>query len=500
MMFDEVFEVAADTDAVAALFSDVPTVSACVPGLEELEQVGPDHYRAGLRLRVGPIGVRFSGDLRMDDTGAPDRFVARGGGADERTGSEVQVTFTGDLEPLASDRTRVRAHADVALRGRLGQFGTGVIEATGRQLLAEFVSCLNATLTSVDGANVTPAQPPTLWRVLLRAAGTWLRGKVRRLRRHRPTPPAAPLGGDGRTAPPAPPAPPVATPQARRGPVFVEPASVDEASRLLAADEDAKLIAGGTAVVLMMQQGLIAPGLLVSLGRIDALRSITRTDGAVRIAGGTTLAEVAASPVVRATLPSLAYGCSRVGNVRIRNVATLGGNLAEADYASDPPAVLASLGATVTARGASGDRMIAVGDLITGFYETSLAHDEVITEIVVPVADGDRRTTYRKYISRSSEDRPCVGVAARADLTGSAVDRLEVVVGAVAPVLQRLPHVTADVAGRALDHEAIAHVSRGYAQGIDPMSDARGSAWYRRRMVEVFVRRALEGLRTGVHQ
>jgi carbon-monoxide dehydrogenase medium subunit len=278
--------------------------------------------------------------------------------------------------------------------------------------------------------------------------------------------------------------------------VFIEASSVDDACRLLGEDPDgAKAISGGTAVVLMLQQGLIRPRRLVSLGGITSLRALEHDDGSVRIGAGTTLAEVAASRPVRERLPALAYACHRVGNVRIRNVATLGGNLAEADYASDPPAMLASLGATCTVRGTRGTRTVAVSDLITGFYETVLEPDELITEVLVPTPSGDRRSAYQKYISRSSEDRPCVGVAACADFTAATVTGLDVVVGAVAPVLQRLPDVTAQVVGRPLDDEAIVHVSQGYAQGIEPMSDARGSAWYRRRMIEVFVRRALIDLR-----
>jgi carbon-monoxide dehydrogenase medium subunit len=489
MIFDETFEVAAGRQVVAALFSDVGAVSRCVPGIEDLEQVGDDRYRATLSLRVGPIAARFSGDLEMDDSQSPERFSATGSGADARTGSQVEVTFTGDLEPLTPGRTRVRAHVDVAIRGRLGQFGTGIIHATGQQLLGEFVRCLNATVTSADGRAAAAA--PSLWRVLVRGAGAWLRERVRRLRRRTapatPQPRPDPTGGAS---------PPAAVPagSSASGPVFVEPRTVEEACAALDAMAGAKLISGGTAVVLMMRQGLIRPDVLVSLGRVGDLRSIASDDGMVRIGGGTTLTEVAASAQVRSRLPSLAYACHRVGNVRIRNVATLGGNLAEADYASDPPAVLASLGATCTARSASGSRSIAVSDLITGFYETSLEHGEVITEIQVPAPAGDRRVGYQKYISRSSEDRPCVGVAARADFDGQAVAALDVVVGAVAPVLQRLPAVTAVTIGRPLDGEAIAHVARAYAEGIEPMSDARGSAWYRRRMIEVFVRRALVSL------
>lgn len=277
--------------------------------------------------------------------------------------------------------------------------------------------------------------------------------------------------------------------------VFAEPTSTEEACRLLAADPwGAKAVSGGTAVVLMMRQGLIAPESLVSLSRIPGLRGIRQTGGALRIGAGTTLAEVATSAAVRAGAPSLAHACSVVGNPRIRNTATLGGNLAEADYASDPPATLASLGATCQVVGPSGQRVVAVADLITGFYETVLDHAELVTHVDVPVPIGDRVAVYLKYRSRSSEDRACVGVAARADLVDGCVTELDVVLAAVASTLQRVPEVLARSVGGILDADLAHEVARGYAEATEPMDDARGSSWYRERMIEVFVRRALEEL------
>lgn len=275
---------------------------------------------------------------------------------------------------------------------------------------------------------------------------------------------------------------------------FAEPTSVEEAWRLLDADPwGTKAISGGTAVVLMMRQGLIAPDSLVSLSRIPDLRGIEQADGVIRIGAATTLAEVAASDPVRSAAPSLASACSVVGNPRVRNVASLGGNLAEADYASDPPATLASLGARCTVVGPSGTRTVDVADLITGFYQTVLDHAELITSIEVPLAAaGTRRAVYLKYRSRSSEDRACVGVAARADVVDGQVADLDVVVAAVASTLQRVPAALAPAVGTTLDDAVVRQVARGYAEAIDPMDDARGSAWYRRRTIEVFVRRALE--------
>lgn len=277
---------------------------------------------------------------------------------------------------------------------------------------------------------------------------------------------------------------------------FLEPANVEEACLALAADEwGAKAVAGGTALVLMMRQGLIEPTSLVSLRGIDGLEGVRRDEKRLWIGPLTTLHKIGTSAEVKAATPSLAFACRQVGNVRIRNVATIGGNLGEADYASDPPTVLASLDAECSVEGPTGSRSVRVRDLITGFLTTSLAPGEIITGVSIPLSPGiDRRLTYQKYVSRSSEDRPCVGVAAAANFQGAELTRLSVVVGAVAPVPQRLDDVTLQAVGGRLAQADRDSIARAYAEAIDPLEDARGSAWYRRRMIEVFVRRALESL------
>lgn len=278
---------------------------------------------------------------------------------------------------------------------------------------------------------------------------------------------------------------------------MVRPRTVEEACELLAQDPwGAKAISGGTAVVLMMQQGLVSPDVLVDIRDLPGLRGIEASEESVRIGANTTLAEVAGSPRIRTLLPSLAHACGVVGNPRIRNSATLGGNVAEADYASDPPATLASLGARVHVAGPGGARVLSVPDVITGFFETSLEAGELITHLDVPVGGQRRGAVYLKYRSRSSEDRACVGVAARVDFAdGALVHDLDVVVAAVAPRLQRAPEALGAVIGHTLSAPAIEAIAVSYSEAFDPMEDARGSAWYRRRMIQVFVRRALEVVR-----
>ncbi len=275
-----------------------------------------------------------------------------------------------------------------------------------------------------------------------------------------------------------------------------QPTALEDLVATLADAEDTKIISGGTALVLMMQQGLVFPEQLVSTQRIAALHGVVVHNDRITIGATTTLREVAKDPSIQHALPALAHACEVVGNVRIRNVATLGGNLAEADYASDPPATLVALGATVEILGPAGTRTSSVEDLLTGFYSTSLESAEVITAIEIPTSDPPLRQVYLKYRSRSSEDRPCVGVAACLRLAGdgTTVEELRVAVGAAAATPQRFPELEEIALGGSLDATTIAGIADGYAEAIEALDDLRGSEWYRRQMTRVFVARALTAL------
>ncbi len=277
---------------------------------------------------------------------------------------------------------------------------------------------------------------------------------------------------------------------------FVEPATVAEASAILRAEPDSKVISGGTAVVLMLRQRLIDPSILVSLSQIPGLARMSLVDKWLRIGALTSLQDIAEGAESRMYASGLADACGHVGNVRVRNRATIGGNVAEADYASDPPAVLVSLGARVCAETADAPpRHIPAADFFADYYTTTLATDEIVTSVEIPIVTG-RRSVYQKFRSRSSEDRPCVGVAASACFNASGlVSALEVVVGAVAATPQRLsPSVTQSVIGSRLGGDVIATIAAEASRAIKPIGDARGSSWYRSQIIEVMVRSALSGL------
>lgn len=280
---------------------------------------------------------------------------------------------------------------------------------------------------------------------------------------------------------------------------FLEPATLAEAAALLAAHgEGAKVVAGGTAVTLMLQQRLIAPAVLISLGRLPGCDFIRREADGLHLGAMTRLRSVERSTAVRAFSPALAQAFGVVGNVRVRNQATVGGNLAEADYASDPPAMLLALDARVNAVGPAESRQIPLSEFFLGFFTTALGPNEILAELIVPSLPASARAAYLKYTSRSAEDRPCVGVAAVVEIDDAGRCRdLRVAVGAAVETPQRLGRAEALAHGETLSDELIATIADEYARALEPLSDARGSAWYRREMIRVFVQRALREARDG---
>jgi carbon-monoxide dehydrogenase medium subunit len=286
----------------------------------------------------------------------------------------------------------------------------------------------------------------------------------------------------------------------QNSPQWLAPTSLAEALALRASlGDEAVVLAGGTFIGNLMNLNLIKPQAFISLHGIPDLAFITEAGGtqgvpSLRIGAMTTHRAVERSPLVQRSCSILAYTFSLVASPRVRNQATVGGVLADADYASDPPALLHALNATVLSQSTTGVREIPVEELIVGYYETSLRPDELLVEVRVPLHV--KRAVYRKFRSRSSEDRPCVAVAA-AQVAG----KLRVVVGAVAERPQYFPAICAladEEAGDDGNHrysDALAReIGRRYAEAIDPISDARGSAAYRRRVIAVEVRRALEEL------
>lgn len=273
----------------------------------------------------------------------------------------------------------------------------------------------------------------------------------------------------------------------------LRPTSVTEALALLyASDEDAKIISGGTALMLMLRNGLVFPSGLIALDRIEGLDYIKTDDAEIRIGALTTLRTMERSAELQVLLPTLTQALGMVANHRVRNRATIAGNVCEADYASDPPAILTTLGCQVRVEGPQGERLIALPELLVDYYETSLEHNELAVEVIIPRPEAGTRTNYLKYVSRSSEDRPCVGVAA--SLSTDAAGRcrsVDVQIAGATATPFSIPSVLKECEGAEPGKETWEHIARSYAESIEPIDDVRGSAGYRRRVSRVLIERAL---------
>jgi len=271
---------------------------------------------------------------------------------------------------------------------------------------------------------------------------------------------------------------------------IVEPRSLQDACKILADDEDAKLISGGTALLILIKHGILLPKTLVNLKKITGAAEITYDPGSgLRVGGLASIYDVESAPPVRQHYPLLARACHVVANIRIRNMATIGGNLAHADSQSDPPPALVALDASLELTTATSIRKVKLRDFLLGSYETSLQRDEIVSALLVPPAPANVKGTYLKFTTRSSEDRPCAGVAAWVRRDNGDVEEARVVVGAVSPapvvLSEQLP------SGQNLNADAIAEIARKAAAAVDPIDDLRGPADYKRQLVQVLVRRAL---------
>ncbi len=277
---------------------------------------------------------------------------------------------------------------------------------------------------------------------------------------------------------------------------FLRARSTEEAiDALTRFGEDAKVLAGGTALAIMLQEGFVAPECLVEVGRIDALRGIREEADELVIGAATTLWDVERSPAVRERIPVLASTVRRVATVRIRSMATLGGNLSHGDPRLDPATLLLALGATVTLEGPSGRRRLPLDELFVDELTTAIGDDEILIDVRVPSPAETGRSTYRKLTGQTIDDYGIVNVAASVDIdAGGRCRDPRLVLGAVAATPIRVLAAETVLDGGTLDAGTIAEAAELAREAADPVDDLRGSAAYKRDVLGVEVRRALEEL------
>ncbi|MGH7871214.1 MAG: FAD binding domain-containing protein [Candidatus Binatia bacterium] len=275
---------------------------------------------------------------------------------------------------------------------------------------------------------------------------------------------------------------------------LLQPRSLEEAVAFLQEHgDDARALGGGTTLVILMKQRALHYPFLVDLQTIPGLKEIKKEADGVRIGALVTHRMVETSPLIRASFPALAQAFSQIGNVRVRETASVGGNLAHADYRLDPPPPLLVLGAAVTIFGPRGSRTIALKDFFRGMYETALERGEILVDVKVPFMPANTRSVYLRYCALSANDWPCLGVAALMTKEGDRCRGLEIALGGVAATPLRIDGLEL-AKDQVLDRPVIEKLLARVDEQISPSADLRGSDWYKRRMAQVFVTRALEQL------
>ena len=257
--------------------------------------------------------------------------------------------------------------------------------------------------------------------------------------------------------------------------------------------EDGRILAGGTAVVLFMRQGLLSPGGLINLRHIGDLYGISRARDGLRIGPLSTHAELAESTEVRSEYADLALTFRKVATPRIRNVATLGGNLVHADPHLDPPVTLLALDASVIVRSRGEERELPLTELFVDYYETSLAPGEVVTGVRVPSRSPRSGLGFIKFLPRSQDDYAVVDVAAWVQLTDAdVVEDVRLAFGSVGPTVFRAAAAERLLKGERLTPEALHEAGESAASAAAPEDDVRGSAAYKRELIKVLLGRAVD--------
>jgi aerobic carbon-monoxide dehydrogenase medium subunit len=274
---------------------------------------------------------------------------------------------------------------------------------------------------------------------------------------------------------------------------MVEPASLMEAVSLLDPQEPTiRPVSGGTALMLMMKAGVFQPTRLVCLHKIEPEhgRIAVVDGGALRIGAMATLTQLEHDANVAKRQPMLARAMRTLSNVRVRNVARVGGALAHGDPHMDLPPVLTALGARLSINGPKQLRDMPLEELYSGYYETVLEKNELITAVTVPPLGG-RKAAYMKVTSRTADDWPSLGVAVSFALNDGAIRDPMVVVSAATEKVTRMRTAEQVLQGATPDDATLRRAGDAAAEEVETLSDAHGSAPYKRELLRVYLRRAV---------
>jgi aerobic carbon-monoxide dehydrogenase medium subunit len=273
---------------------------------------------------------------------------------------------------------------------------------------------------------------------------------------------------------------------------YLRPKTIPEAIAFLQQyGDDAKILSGGQSLIPMMKLRLARPGYLVDINRIAGLSHIKEEGGFLKIGGLTREAELETSPVVRAKYPIIIDTAHVIADPQVRNLATVGGNLAHGDPANDHPATMLALGAQIVATGPKGERVIPIENFFLSLFSTALAYDEILTEIRVPIPPPRSGGAYFK-LERKVGDFATAAVAVQLTLDGNAAcQKVGIGLTNVGPTPVKARKAEEFLRGKKLDGSAIAEAAQLAADESEPSADLRGPVEYKRGLIKELTKRAL---------
>lgn len=273
---------------------------------------------------------------------------------------------------------------------------------------------------------------------------------------------------------------------------YESPGTLAEAiSMLHKYGEDAKILSGGHSLLPMMKLRLATPEWLIDINGIPGLAHIKKEGSVMKIGALTTEAEIEHSDLLKKEFPLFADVTKLIADPQVRNVATIGGNLAHGDAANDHPAVMLALNATIIATGSAGERSIPIDEFFQGFYMTALQHGEILTEIQIPIPPSGTGSAYNK-LERKVGDYATAGVAVQLTLDGKGIcTAAGIGLTNVNPVPLRASRSEKALIGKPLSEDIIAEAARYASEDCSPSSDLRGSEEYKRAMVAVLIKRMI---------
>lgn len=272
---------------------------------------------------------------------------------------------------------------------------------------------------------------------------------------------------------------------------FHTPQTIVEALALMGKLASARLLAGGTDILVDLKEGLDHAENLISLQRIDELRGIDSQNGRIRIGALATPEELASHPLVQEHLPALSDAARSMASPQIRSVATIGGNIASAVPSADLPPPLMAADASVQLVCSDSPREIPLGDFFSGPRVTVCGAGEILTAVFVPIPSGATGVAYEKFVLREANALAVASVAARLTLVDNKIAKAAIVLGAVAPTPLMATKASALLEGKTPADDIFHQASLQAAKESKPISDVRGSLWFRTELLPVLTRRAL---------